>query len=72
MHFMNPHAALEMQIERYRRMSGEERLGLALDLHEFACGVAREGIRAQHPNADEEEVNRLLRERLRFARGSHD
>ena len=65
---MTPQAALQRQIERYRQMTGEERLALALDLHEFACDVAREGIRRQHPGADAAEVERLLRERLTLAR----
>ncbi len=65
---MTPAAALEKQIECYRRMTGEQRLAIALDLHEFACEVAREGIRRQHPEADAAEVERLLRHRLDLAR----
>jgi hypothetical protein len=65
---MRSEAALQMQIESYRRMSGEERLGIALRLHELACDLAREGIRRQHPGASEAEVERKLRERLRWAR----
>lgn len=64
---MNPQAALNCQIERYRQMSGEQRLALALELHELACEVARAGIRRQHPEAGDAEVERLLRERLEFA-----
>ena len=65
---MTPEAALEKQLEHYRRMTGEERLALALRLHELACDVAREGIRQQHPHAAPEEVERLLRRRLELAR----
>lgn len=65
---MTPQAALNEQIERYRQMSGEERLTIALNLHELSCDVAREGIRPQHPHFAEEEVDRLLRERLELAR----
>jgi hypothetical protein len=65
---MNPQAALEYQIERYCQMSGEERLALALELHELACEVARAGIRRRHPEAGAAEVERLLRERLELAR----
>jgi len=61
---MTPQAALDYQIKRYREMTGEERLAIALDLHELACDIAREGIRAQHPEANEAEVERLLRWRL--------
>lgn len=64
---MTPQATLEQQIERYRQMTGEERLAVALELHELSCDIAREGIRHQHPNASEPEVERLLRERLALA-----
>lgn len=60
--------ALEKQIERYRSMSGEERLAIALRLHELACNVAREAIRQANPDADSAEVDRLLRRRLELAR----
>jgi hypothetical protein len=51
-------------------MTGEERLAIALNLHELACDIARDGIRAQHPNADPNEVERLLRCRLELARAT--
>jgi hypothetical protein len=66
---VSPKAATEMQIERYRQMTCEERILIALRLHELACEMARAGIRVQHPDADEAEVNRLLRRRLELARG---
>lgn len=59
---------MDFQIERYRHMSGEERLAIALDLHAFSCDIAREGIRAQHPRADPQEIERLLQRRLTLAR----
>lgn len=65
---MDPEAALQHQIERYRQMTGEQRLKIALDLHEFACNVAREGIRRQFPDADETEVERQLRRRIELSR----
>jgi len=65
---MSPERALNEQIERYRRMTGEQRLALALELHELSCNVTREGIRRQHPEADEAEVERQLRRRLEMAR----
>ncbi len=67
---MKPDAALDFQITKYRQMTGEQRLKLALDLHEFACNLSREGIRHQFPQADEAEVERRLRERILLARGS--
>ncbi|HLP76476.1 MAG TPA: hypothetical protein VK327_06095 [Candidatus Paceibacterota bacterium] len=67
---MNAATALEKQIERYRQMTGEQRLAVALELHEMSCDIAREGIRRQHPNADANEVERLLRLRLELARAA--
>ena len=67
---MNAATALDKQIEQYRRMTGEQRLSVALDLHELSCDIAREGIRRQNPNADVAEVNRLLRRRLELARAA--
>jgi hypothetical protein len=64
---MTPQAALQRQIEKYRAMSGEQRLKLALDLHELSCEIARDGIRHQHPEASADEVERLLRERITLA-----
>ena len=65
---MNPESALKAQIEYYRRMTGEQRLALALELHELSCNVVREGIRRQHPEADDAEVERQLHRRLGLAR----
>lgn len=64
---MTAAAALEKRIECYRRMSREQRLAIALDLHEMSCEIAREGIRRQHPEANAGEVERLVRHRLELA-----
>jgi hypothetical protein len=37
-------------------------------MHELSCEVARCGIRSQYPDANDEEVERHLRRRLRLAR----
>jgi hypothetical protein len=65
---MDPCTALDEQIASYRRMTGEQRLGIALELHELACDVARAGIRARRPNADDAEVERQLRSRIALGR----
>ncbi len=67
---MTAAAAWDEQIKRYRRMTGEQRLAIALELHEMSCDIAREGIRHQNPNADAAEVERLLRHRLELARAA--
>ena len=64
---MTPQAALEKQIEKYRAMSGEQRLKVALELHELSCQAARDGIRREHPAASADEVEHLLRERIALA-----
>ena len=64
---MDPDTAAEQQIEMYRKMTGEQRLAIALDLHELSCDLAREGIRRQHPEADNKQVEELLLQRLRLA-----
>jgi hypothetical protein len=65
---MTPEVAVERQIERYRMMTGEQRLKIALDLHEFACNVTREGIRRQFPEASADEVEQHLRRRIELSR----
>jgi len=65
---MTPEAALARQIERYRAMTGEQRLRIALDLHEFACNIARAGIRRQFPTADATEIERHLQRRIELGR----
>ena len=67
---MTPQAALEAQLARYREMTGEQRVAVALRLHELACDMARLGIRRQHPEADAAQVERLLRERLALAKAA--
>ena len=65
---MDPEMALQRQIDRYRRMTGEERLAIALRLHKLSCDVAREGVRQQFPDADEAEVESHLRRRIETGR----
>jgi hypothetical protein len=67
---MTAEAASNKQIERYRQMTGEQRLAIALALHEMSCNIAREGIRRQNPNAEAAEVERLLRHRIKLARAA--
>ena len=65
---MTPDGELAEQLRRSRQMTGEERLLIALRLHELSCDVAREGIRRQYPGATPEEVERHLPDRLELAR----
>jgi hypothetical protein len=65
---MTPQAALDKQIALYRQMKGEQRLAIALGLHDLACDLAREGIRHQYPGATPAEVERHLRRRIELTR----
>ena len=61
---------MERQVQLYRRMTGEQRLAIALELHEVSCEIAREGIRLRHPEASAKEVERLLRRRIELSRSA--
>ena len=65
---MTAETALAKQIEHYRRMTGEQRLTVALELHEMSCEITRTGIRRQHPQANAAEVEKLLHRRLELVR----
>ena len=64
---MNSAESDQAQIEKYRQMSGNERLKVGLRLHELSCEIARDQIRASQPNASNEEVAEELRRRIRLA-----
>jgi hypothetical protein len=49
-------------------MTGEQRLQIALDLHELSCQIARDGIRDQFPRASTAEVEQKLRQRIALSR----
>ena len=51
-----------------RAMTPEQRVLAGARLFGFACKIAADGIRAQYPEASEEEVGRRLVERLKLQR----
>jgi hypothetical protein len=56
------------KVLRARRMSPEEKMLEGPRLFETACRITMEWIRAQHPEATEQEVMRVLQERLDLRR----
>jgi hypothetical protein len=52
------------EILRARQMPPEAKLSAGFELFEYACEITRAGIRAQFPDADEQEVERQLARRL--------
>ncbi len=66
---MTPDEGLRKQIEAYRRMRPEERLRVGFELYDMARALARAGVRYQHPDWDEERVQREVARRFRLAAG---
>ena len=62
----SPEAA-EIQASIYRRMTGAERLQLALEMSETARELTLARLRVQHPDRSDRELKREL---LRYAFGS--
>jgi hypothetical protein len=56
------------EVRRARAMPPDEKLLEGARLFERACRIMADGIRQQFPEADEEQVQRILRERLDLAR----
>ena len=52
------------EVARVRKMTGIERVIASLRLQEMGRKMSMQGIRREHPEADEAEVMRLYRERL--------
>ncbi len=60
------------KVLRARAMSPEERVSGGLGLFAMSCEISKAGIRAQHPDADEAEVLRILKDRLALSRRLED
>ncbi len=52
--------AEQVQLDVFRRMTGEQRLKLALEMSDFARGLSLSRIRAEHPQWSDWEVKREL------------
>lgn len=56
------------QVRAARLQSLEEKLFAGIELFELACEFIRAGIRVQHPNFNDDEVEDALRQRLELGR----
>ncbi len=56
------------KVRQAKAMTPEERVLAGMQLFELSCAIMRDGIRNQFPAANEEDVERHLRERLAVAR----
>jgi hypothetical protein len=52
------------RVHRARRTAPEQKLLAGPELFEMACEITRAGIRHQHPDADEAQVEAILARRL--------
>lgn len=71
-HAMEPTPELAAQLDKDRReaaeaMTPEQRILAGPDLFDMCVIMMRAGIRHQHPDANDDEVERILLERLRSA-----
>ena len=60
------------KILRARAMTIEEKILAGAELFDYACGITLSGIRSQHPEASEERVHEILRERLAWAKRNEE
>lgn len=63
-------AGYRAQMDAWRRMTGEQRLLLAIEMWETAREITRAGIRAQYPRFTAGEVERELARRTMMANGT--
>jgi hypothetical protein len=56
------------EVAAARRLTAEQKLSLGGDLFDQVCERMRAGIRAEFPETDERQVERILRLRLAIAR----
>ena len=56
------------QIEGYRAMTGEQRVEITFQLNALVRDIARDGIRAQHPEFSPDEIESELQKRINYGR----
>lgn len=54
--------------EQAKKMTPEQRFFAGAELFDLSCSISKSGIRHQFPDASEEDVLRILRDRLALAR----
>ena len=66
---VSPDEGLRMQIEAYQRMTPQERLQICFRLSALARTLSRQGIRHQHPDWSDEQVEQEVLRRFRLGAG---
>jgi hypothetical protein len=68
---MKPDEALRLQIENYRRMTGQERSEIGFELFELGQEMVRCAVREQYPDWTAEQVAREVQRRFELAERIH-
>jgi hypothetical protein len=66
---VTPQEGLQLQIEAYRRMTPQERLQICFRLYELTKTLVRQGIKYQHPDWNEAQVEEERLRRFRLGAG---
>jgi hypothetical protein len=61
---MRPDEGARKQIEVYRRMTGRQRLAIALEMWDTALAVAKASEKALNPHLSEGEIEKRARKRM--------
>jgi hypothetical protein len=65
---MTPQEGLRRQIEIYRGMTGTERLEICFRLRDLTRALVQQGVRHQHPEWSDSQVDREVLRRFTLAR----
>jgi hypothetical protein len=66
---MTPEQGLKKQIELYRQMTPQRRLQICFELCELSRTLVRQGVRHQHPDWNQEQVEEEVHRRFRIGAG---
>jgi len=66
---MTPQDGVQMQIEAYRRMTPQQRLQIGFRLYELTRTLARQGVKHQHPDWNEQQIAAEVLRRFRLGAG---
>ena len=66
---MTPQEGMRKQIEIYRNMTPQQRLQIGFDLYALARILVRQGVKYQHPDWNEQQVQAEVMRRFRLGAG---
>jgi hypothetical protein len=66
---MTPEEGMWKQIELYRRMTPQQRLQISFRLYHLTRTLVRQGVKHQHPDWDDQQVEQEVLRRFRLGAG---